>query len=101
LLKLRRFKNEPPELRAILDRARTVNTQLDISGILLHTEGSYFQVLEGDAEAIDSLYAKIARQAAHKCRINRPRADRLSSVCRLVHGVRVGDIQGRGGNHRR
>jgi hypothetical protein len=52
-------------LRAILDRARTVNSQLDITGILLHTEGSYFQVLEGDAEAIDSLYAKIAHDKRH------------------------------------
>ncbi len=53
------------ELRAILDRARTVNSQLDITGILLHTEGNYFQVLEGDAEAIDSLYAKIAHDKRH------------------------------------
>jgi hypothetical protein len=53
------------ELRAILDRARTVNSQLDITGILLHTDGSYFQVLEGDAEAIDALYAKIARDQRH------------------------------------
>ena len=53
------------DLRAILDRARTVNSQLDITGILLHSEGSYFQVLEGDAEAIDSLYAKIAHDKRH------------------------------------
>jgi len=53
------------ELRAILDVARTVNSQLDITGILLHSEGSYFQVLEGDAEAIDSLYTKIARDKRH------------------------------------
>jgi hypothetical protein len=53
------------ELRAILERARTVNTQLDITGILLHTEGSYFQVLEGEAQAIDSLYAKIAHDKRH------------------------------------
>ena len=53
------------ELRAILDCARTVNSQLDITGILLHTEGSYFQVLEGDVDAIDSLYAKIAHDKRH------------------------------------
>jgi hypothetical protein len=52
-------------LRAILERARTVNSQLDITGILLHTDGSYFQVLEGDAEAIDSLYARIAHDKRH------------------------------------
>jgi hypothetical protein len=59
-------KMSDAELRAILDAARKVNSQLDITGILLHTEGSYFQVLEGDAEAIDSLYAKIARDERHK-----------------------------------
>jgi hypothetical protein len=58
-------KMSDAELRAILYRARTVNSQLDITGILLHTEGSYFQVLEGDAEAIDSLYAKIAHDKRH------------------------------------
>jgi hypothetical protein len=54
------------ELRAILDRARIVNSQLDVTGILLHSEGSFFQVLEGDAEVIDSLYTKIARDKRHK-----------------------------------
>jgi hypothetical protein len=58
-------KMSAAELRAILDRARTMNTRLDITGILLHTEGSYFQVLEGDAEAIDSIYAKIAHDKRH------------------------------------
>jgi hypothetical protein len=54
------------ELRAILERAREANSRLDITGILLHTEGSYFQVLEGEAEAIDSLYAKIALDKRHR-----------------------------------
>jgi hypothetical protein len=58
-------KMSDADLRVILDRARTVNSELDITGILLHTEGSYFQVLEGDAEAIDSLYAKIAHDKRH------------------------------------
>jgi hypothetical protein len=54
------------ELRAILERAQAVNSQLDVTGILLHSDGSYFQVLEGDADVIDSLYAKIARDKRHK-----------------------------------
>ena len=60
-----RLKMGDAELRAILDRARTVNSQLDITGILLHADGSYFQVLEGDADAVDSLYAKIAHDKRH------------------------------------
>ncbi|MGO9995427.1 MAG: BLUF domain-containing protein [Steroidobacteraceae bacterium] len=54
------------KLCAILDRARVMNAQLNVTGILLHSEGSFFQVLEGDAEVIDSLYAKIARDKRHK-----------------------------------
>jgi hypothetical protein len=59
-------KMSDADLRAILDRARIVNLGLEITGILLHSDGSYFQVLEGDAEAIESLYAKIARDKRHK-----------------------------------
>ena len=55
-----------PELRAVLDRARIVNSQLDVTGVLLHSEGNFFQVLEGDAEVIESLYAKIGRDKPHK-----------------------------------
>jgi hypothetical protein len=55
-----------PELRPILDSARITNAQLDVTGILLHSEGSFFQVLEGDAAVIDSLYAKIERDKRHK-----------------------------------
>src|ERR1700679_3831662 len=58
-------KMSDTELRAILERARSVNSGLDITGILLHAEGSYFQVLEGDAETIDSLYAKIGHDKRH------------------------------------
>jgi hypothetical protein len=58
-------KMSDTELCAILERARTVNSRLDITGILLHTDGSYFQVLEGDAEAIDALYAKIGHDKRH------------------------------------
>jgi hypothetical protein len=43
-----------------------VNSQLDVTGVLLHSEGNFFQVLEGDAEVIESLYAKIGRDKRHK-----------------------------------
>lgn len=54
------------ELRIILDRAQIVNSQLVKTPILLHSEGSFFQVLEGNGEAIDTLYAKITRDKRHK-----------------------------------
>jgi hypothetical protein len=54
------------ELRAILDRARLTNAELGISGILLHSEGSFFQVLEGDPAVVDPLYARIAHDKRHR-----------------------------------
>jgi hypothetical protein len=54
------------ELRTILDRARHSNAALAVSGILLHSEGSFFQVLEGDPAVVDSLYARIAHDRRHR-----------------------------------
>jgi hypothetical protein len=33
--------------------------------MLLHAEGSFFQVLEGQADVVEALYAKIERDARH------------------------------------
>jgi hypothetical protein len=60
-------------LPALLDSARRNNLSLDITGMLLFIEGSFFQVLEGDAPAVDRLYASIARD---------PRHDRVTQIIR-------------------
>jgi Sensors of blue-light using FAD len=55
-----------PELLAILERARETNTRLGLTGMLLHAEGHFFQVLEGDADAVEPLFAKISSDPRHE-----------------------------------
>ncbi len=40
------------QIRALLEKARQTNKAADISGILLLIDRSFFQILEGDAEAV-------------------------------------------------
>lgn len=56
----------PSDLKSILLAARTNNAARLISGMLLYTSGSFFQVLEGDESAVDALYAHIAADRRHK-----------------------------------
>jgi Sensors of blue-light using FAD len=57
---------ETPELANLLQKARDSNHGLGLTGMLLHTEGSFFQVLEGIPEAVDSLYSRIERDKRHR-----------------------------------
>jgi EAL domain-containing protein (putative c-di-GMP-specific phosphodiesterase class I) len=54
------------ELAELLSRARANNARLGITGMLLHIEGSFFQVLEGAPDAIDGLFDAIRRDARHR-----------------------------------
>ena len=49
------------ELAALLLKARANNKRLDVSGILVHHEGSFLQVLEGDPTVVEPLFARIQR----------------------------------------
>lgn len=53
------------ELDTLLERARTNNASLGVTGVLLFTEGTFFQVLEGDKDVVQSLYQKIALDTRH------------------------------------
>lgn len=53
------------EIAGLLLRARAKNGRLGISGLLLHDNGSFLQVLEGDAEVLHSLFATIALDRRH------------------------------------
>ncbi|HVV85277.1 MAG TPA: BLUF domain-containing protein [Kofleriaceae bacterium] len=53
-------------LQDLLRRARAHNTEVDVSGMLLHVGGAFLQVLEGAAAAVDELYAHIARDRRHQ-----------------------------------
>ncbi|MBN2800474.1 MAG: BLUF domain-containing protein [Deltaproteobacteria bacterium] len=53
------------ELVELAARSAANNASLDITGILLFSEGSFFQVLEGDAEELDPLFQRIAQDPRH------------------------------------
>ncbi len=54
------------ELAALLQAARENNARLGLTGMLLYAEGSFFQVLEGEAAVVDALYAKIENDRRHE-----------------------------------
>jgi hypothetical protein len=53
------------ELAELHQVARDTNARLGLTGMLLHAEGSFFQVLEGQADVVDALYAKIECDQRH------------------------------------
>jgi hypothetical protein len=52
-------------IESLLDSARRHNLAQDVTGMLLFIEGSFFQVLEGDAAVVDKIYEVIARDSRH------------------------------------
>ncbi len=53
-------------LAALLKRARIKNEALGVTGILLMVDASFFQLIEGDPDAVSSLYELIAKDRRHK-----------------------------------
>ncbi len=53
------------EFLQLLETAREINSKLDITGILLYEDKSFFQVLEGPPRAVKVLYEKIGRDKRH------------------------------------
>jgi hypothetical protein len=53
------------ELLELLAQARESNRQRNITGMLLYGEGNFLQVLEGEAEDVDAVYAAIRKDARH------------------------------------
>ncbi len=53
------------ELADLLIAARRHNAHAGLSGMLLYANGSFLQILEGEREALDSLYARIVGDSRH------------------------------------
>ncbi|QJW98308.1 BLUF domain-containing protein [Frigoriglobus tundricola] len=53
------------ELENLLARARLKNSRLGITGILLHHEGTFLQVIEGPPDTVQGLFAKIIKDPRH------------------------------------
>jgi hypothetical protein len=55
----------PDELVALLEQARLHNDHAGLSGMLLYCSQSFLQVLEGDAQALESTYSRILADPRH------------------------------------
>ena len=55
----------PAELRELLRLARIKNQRLDVTGMLLYHQGSFLQVLEGPAAAVNPLLETIEEDQRH------------------------------------
>jgi len=53
------------ERARIVCRARVDNARLGISSVLVHVDGSFFQVLEGEVDVVDELFLRIAGDPRH------------------------------------
>ena len=49
----------------LLEKARVENRRLGLTGLLLHDDGSFFQVLEGQGPVVDAMYRKIVADPRH------------------------------------
>lgn len=53
------------ELEALLEKSRTANERANLTGMLLYSEGNFFQVVEGSREEIDKLHARLVADSRH------------------------------------
>lgn len=53
------------DLKEILLKSQENNAKLDVTGMLVMISRKFLQVLEGPAEALNMLYAKILRDSRH------------------------------------
>ena len=58
---------EASQLAELLQKARAANEGCGLTGMLLHvdSDGSFFQVIEGEPEAIDQLFERLLRDKRH------------------------------------
>ena len=54
------------ELEALLDKARARNASRDLTGVLLYAGGNFIQVLEGDEQDVDEVFANILGDSRHE-----------------------------------
>jgi hypothetical protein len=59
------WKMETDDLSSILDVSRINNRQLGVTGLLLHLDRGFLQVLEGPEEAVLDIYGRIERDHRH------------------------------------
>lgn len=53
------------DVEDIVERSRVNNPNMGLTGLLLHSGGSYMQVLEGPADAVKTMLERIAQDPRH------------------------------------
>ncbi len=89
------------ELLELLQKARTRNTQIGITGLLLYRQGEFMQLLEGEEKTVLVLYALICRDAQHRRVVTllaSPATERLfpawSMGFQALEGMDLGSVPG-------
>jgi response regulator RpfG family c-di-GMP phosphodiesterase len=54
------------DIEELFDFTATTNSKLNVSGMLLHSLGNFFQVLEGEESHLLNLYEKIKEDLRHR-----------------------------------
>ncbi len=57
---------EQSEVVEILDQTEVRNNRLGIHGLLIYSEGNFFEVLEGEKDLVLDLYSSIKEDERHK-----------------------------------
>ena len=55
-----------PSMDRLAEQCRRNNPRLGVTGALIVDDGAFFQVLEGEADDVDSLFAVIAADPRHR-----------------------------------
>lgn len=58
-------KIDEPQIEELLNSASKYNNDHDIRGILLYSNGNFFQILEGDKNLVVQLYDQISKDSRH------------------------------------
>lgn len=91
------------ELKGLVDQAMKRNSANEITGLLLHREDSFFQILEGERETVLQVFSSIQRDQRHhrvELLLQGPIAEREFADWRMgyidLDGVEVDQLPGLG-----
>ena len=56
---------EEDQIQCLFSQSQTNNKANDISGILLYSQGNFFQVIEGEEKTVTNLFQKIESDGRH------------------------------------
>ncbi|HIB38566.1 BLUF domain-containing protein [Mesonia sp.] len=56
----------PKEIHELLSDCQSQNNKRNIKGLLLYSEGNFFQVIEGDTQEVKTLWTEIKQDERHK-----------------------------------